>query len=104
MLYHLAQDFSTEMWRQGEDGNPYLTMDHQAYSFYFKHLLDTYKLTYKSALKSSDTDTLLLLYRKVCSLLQWKVDNKEYSYIDRYVKLKKTLEACPLLKDAFSAQ
>lgn len=93
ILYRLAREYDVEMWRQGENGNPTFAMNMKGYEFYFKHLYHTYKDKYKTLNANNDVDGYYGLYKKVCGVLDWKVKNKQYNRLKKYIRLKKKIEA-----------
>lgn len=92
VLYGLAKNYAVEMWNQGKNGNPTMEMNNKAYDFYFKHLFDTYSGVYKKVEKTKNKDDYYKLYWKVCDLLKWKSENKEFSHFKKYVRLKQQIE------------
>lgn len=92
ILYRLAREYDVEMWKQGENGNPTFAMNMKGYEFYFKHLYHTYKDKYKTLNANNDVDGYYGLYKKVCGVLDWKVKNKQYNRLKKYIRLKKKIE------------
>lgn len=96
VLYQLAKSYPVEMWNQGRNGNPTLAMDRKAYAFYFKHLSDTYYAVFRQVQATNDAGKFYELYQKVCGLLKWKFENKEYSHYKKFLNLKQQMEKLAL--------